>query len=100
MRLYLDAAHSKIVSSDELREGSVLDRDFFSARFGKTDRNDGFPVPEGPIDASDLEAVRTRIAEVRMKNPGVPDETKILAHHPLSPYVLVAAVLAVASLLR
>lgn len=100
MRLYLDAAHSKIVTSSELREGTVLDREFFSARFGKPEQNGGFHIPEGPIGASELEAVRARIAEVRKKNPGVPDETKALTHHPLSPYLLVAAALAAASVLR
>lgn len=46
MRLYLDAAHSKIVASGQLREGDVIDRDFFFARFGKPGASDGFELPE------------------------------------------------------
>lgn len=100
MRFYLDAAHSKIIPSSALTEGSVIDRDFFFARFRRGNPSAARPFPEGALKVGDVAAMREEVAGVRRTNPGMPDEIKVLTHHPLSPYVLVAAVVTAAVVLK
>lgn len=100
MRFYLDAAHSKIIPSSALTEGSVIDRDFFLARFRSGNGSAARTFPEGALRVADVAEIRGEVADVRRTNPGLPDEIKILAHHPLSPYVLVAVAVTAAAVLK
>lgn len=97
VRFYLEASNSTVVASADLKIGEVVDRDFFFARFlsGKKDgigkKSGGFPFPEGKTTESDIEILRDAVVRAKSQNPGLPDEIRILTHHPLAGYLFVAA---------
>lgn len=91
LRFYLDAAHSRVIPSSEFTEGMTVDKDFFSARFLFGTPSERFELSDGGANSGELEKIRAKVIAVRLENPGVPDEIRIVLHHPLSPYVLAAA---------